>query len=217
MKNKVFRLFTIAMFLASLAVSPYAQSNYIPPADGWAKRTPEQAKFDTAKLKEAIDFAIASESRGPRSQELGQTQTFGMAPFGEIIGPTKDRGEPTGVIIRNGYLVAEWGEPSRVDMTHSVTKSFLSAVVGMAFDRKMIRSLQDKAIDYAAPIVRYEKGQRYDTAEKFGQSTLIDLFATDHNKKITWEQLLRQTSDWEGTLWGKPEWPTGPTAIRRHG
>jgi CubicO group peptidase (beta-lactamase class C family) len=95
-------------------------------------------------------------------------------------------------------------------MTHSVTKTFLSAVVGIAFDRKMIRSLQDKAIDYASPIVRYEPGQRFDTAEQFGRSTLIDLFATDHNKKITWEQLLRQTSDWEGTLWGKPDWADRP-------
>jgi hypothetical protein len=202
--------------LASLVLSffagqpTYTQGNYIPPAGSWERRVPEKAGIDPAKLKEAIDFAIASESKGPRNQELGLTQTFGLAPFGEIIGPTKDRGEPTGLIIRNGYLIAEWGEPFRVDMTHSVTKSFLSAAVGIAFDRKLIRSLQDKAIDYASPIVRYEPGQRFDAAEQFGRSTLIDLFATDHNKKITWEQLLRQTSDWEGTLWGKPDWADRP-------
>src|SRR5207244_11440359 len=117
------------------------------------------------KLKEAIDFAIASDARAPRSQELALTQTFGLAPFGEIIGPTKDRGEPTGIVIRGGYIVAEWGEPARVDMTHSVTKSFLSAIIGIAFDRKMIRSLQDKVVDYDAPMVPYQPGQRYDTGE----------------------------------------------------
>ena len=210
MKKLTYLVLVIALLVLLPRFSLYAQSNYVPPADGWAKRSPEQAKFDAAKLKEAIDFAIASESRGPRSQELGLTQSFGLAPFGEIIGPTKDRGEPTGLIIRNGYLIAEWGEPNRIDMTHSVTKSFLSAVVGMAFDRKMIRSLQDKAIDYAAPIVRYEPGQRFDTAEQFGKSTLLDPFATEHNRKITWEHLLRQTSDWEGTLWGKPDWADRP-------
>ena len=208
MDRFIARLFLIAslLFVSQL----YAQSSYVPTADSWAKRTPGQAKFDPVKLKEAIDFAIASESRSPRSQELGLTQTFGQAPFGEIIGPTQDRGAPTGVIIRNGYLIAEWGEPARVDMTHSVTKSFLSAVVGMAFDRKMIRSLQDKAVDYNSPIVRYEPGWRFDTAERFGQSTFMDLFATEHNKRITWDHLLRQTSDWEGTLWGKPEWADRP-------
>jgi CubicO group peptidase (beta-lactamase class C family) len=204
------RFFWIVVLLLNTVQMATAQSSYFPSAGGWERRSPEQVKMDAAKLKLAIDFAIASEAKGPRSQELGLTQTFGQAPFGELVGPTKDRGDATGVVIRNGYLVAEWGEPLRVDMTHSVTKSFLSAVVGIAFDRKMIRSLQDKAIDYSPPVVVYQPGQRFDAAERFGQSNLLDLFATEHNRKITWEQLLRQTSDWEGTLWGKPDWADRP-------
>lgn len=74
----------------------------------------------------------------------------------------------------------------------------------------MIRSLQDKAADYAAPIAVYRPGQKFDDAESFGTSPFIDPFATDHNRKITWEHLLRQTSDWEGTLWGKPDWADRP-------
>jgi CubicO group peptidase (beta-lactamase class C family) len=35
-------------------------------------------------------------------------------------------------------------------------------------------------------------------------------FASDHNRLITWNHLLRQTSDWEGTLWGKPDWADRP-------
>ena len=210
MNRILLRAVSAAILLASQILPLYAQSNYVPPAGSWQKRAAADVKIDAGKLKEAIDFAAVSEARGPRSQELGQTQTFGLAPFGEIIGPMKDRGAPTGVIIRNGYLIAEWGEPDRVDMAHSVTKSFLSAAVNIAFDRKMIRSLQDRAVDHTAPIVRYEPRQRYDTAEQFGRSTLLDLFATDHNKKITWEHLLRQTSDWEGTLWGKPDWADRP-------
>ena len=43
-----------------------------------------------------------------------------------------------------------------------------------------------------------------------------ELFDGPHNSKITWEHLLRQTSDWEGTLWGKPEWADRPNALTRN-
>jgi len=198
------------LLVCCLSFSVSTQSTYVPPAGNWEKRTPSQAKLDPAKLKEAIDFAITSEAKSPRSQQLGQTQTFGREPFGEIIGPMKDRGDATGIIIRNGYIVAEWGEPNRVDMIHSVTKSFLSTTVGLAFDRKLIKSLQDRAADYYSPILPYKPNDLSDDADRFGRSQFIDLFATDHNKKITWEHLLRQTSDWEGTLWNKPEWADRP-------
>lgn len=204
------RFATTLLLTCFVANAVSAQKTYFPPSGEWERRTPEQAKFDPAKLKEAIDFAIVSEAKAPRSQELALTQTFGQAPFGELIGPTKDRGDATGIVIRNGYLVAEWGEPLRVDMTHSVTKSFLSTVVGIAFDRKLIRGLQDKAVDYNAPVAAYQPGQRYDVGERFGTSSFLDLFTTDHNRQITWEHLLRQTSDWEGTLWGKPDWADRP-------
>ncbi|MGE3466117.1 MAG: serine hydrolase domain-containing protein [Pyrinomonadaceae bacterium] len=203
------KVIVFIVFVAAAQLT-YAQSNYVPSASNWERRTPVQAKMDAVKLKEAIDLAIASEASAPRSQELMLTQSFGRAPFGELVGPTKDRGDQTGVVIRGGYIVAEWGDPSRVDMTHSVAKSFLSAAVGMAFDRKLIRSLQDKASDYYAPVVVYRPGQRYDVGERFGQTSFLDLYATEHNRKITWEHFLRQTSDWEGTLWGKPDWADRP-------
>ena len=204
------RRLVVLFVIGAFAQITFAQRIYFPPTGQWDRRTPEQTKIDPVKLKEAVDFAIASEAKSARSQELGLTQTFGQAPFGELVGPTKDRGDGTGIVIRNGYIVAEWGDPLRVDMTHSVTKSFLASVVGLAFDRKLIRSLQDKVVDYDAPVVAYRPNQRYDDAEAFGKSKFIDLFATDHNRKITWEQMLRQTGDWEGTLWGKPDWADRP-------
>jgi CubicO group peptidase (beta-lactamase class C family) len=210
MRSAACRLLACTILTLAHLSNLAAQNTYFPAAGAWERKPPEQVKMDPAMLKEAIDFAIASESRAPRSQELMLTAAFGQAPFGELVGPTKDRGPATGVVIRNGYLVAEWGEPLRVDMTHSVTKSFLSALVGIAFDRKMIRSLQDKMIDYDAPILSYTPGMRFDNAERFGSPVLLDLFATENNKKITWETMLRQTSDWEGTLWGKPDWADRP-------
>jgi len=212
MKTKYFyRTLSFLILIAIVfAQFGFAQREYYPSAQNWERRTSEQAKLDSVKLKEAIDFAIASEAKAPRSQELALTQTFGLAPFGELVGPTKDRGDATGIVIRNGYIVAEWGDPLRVDMTHSVTKSFLSAVVGVAFDRKMIRSFQDRVVDYEAPIMPYQSGQRFDAGEKFGTPSFLSLFSSDQNQKITWDTMLRQTSDWEGTLWGKPDWADRP-------
>src|ERR1700676_847163 len=63
--------------------------------------------------------------------------------------------DPTGIIIHKGYIAAEWGDPLRVDMTHSVTKSLLSSVVGIAVERSMIRSVDDAVRDYVAPIQIY--------------------------------------------------------------
>src|SRR5437016_1359670 len=185
------------LLLVSLCVS--AQSVYYPDAL-WQHKTPAEAGINAALLKGAIDFAVASESRNPRDLTLNHYQTFGREPFGSAIGPIKDRGDQTGVVVHRGYIVAEWGQPSRVDMTHSVTKSRLSSVVGVAYDRGMIRSLDDPVKDYVAPI------QLYETSE------LVYLFETPHNRTITWNHLLRQTSDWEGTLWGKPDWADRPSA-----
>ena len=207
MLNQI-RFATLCLLLFSVNI--FAQKVYFPTADSWETRTPEQAKFDAVKLKEAIDFAVNNESKAPRNLELAHYQTFGREPYGEAVGAFKERGAMTGIVIRNGYVVAEWGDVNRVDMTFSVTKSFVSTVVGLAFDRKMIRSLQDKAADYSAPVLVYNPLEKNDNPELFGKSRFLELFDTPHNKQITWEHLLRQTSDWEGTLWGKPDWADRP-------
>jgi CubicO group peptidase (beta-lactamase class C family) len=61
-----------------------------------------------------------------------------------------------------------------------------------------------------APVLSYNPFDKFDNAERFGKSKFLALFETEHNRKITWENLLRQTSDWEGTLWGKPDWADRP-------
>jgi CubicO group peptidase (beta-lactamase class C family) len=96
-------------------------------------------------------------------------------------------------------------------MTHSVTKSFLSSVVGLAYDGGMIHSVDDIARDYMAPIQLYNPPPMSNRADRLGAPDLIDLFDTPHNRTITWNHLLRQTSDWEGVLWGKPDWADRPT------
>ena len=50
----------------------------------------------------------------------------------------------TGIILKGGYIVAEFGDTDREDMTFSVTKSYLATVAGLAFDDDLIR-VQSKA------------------------------------------------------------------------
>ena len=191
-----------------------AQSNkvkdYFPPAGQWQHRLPASQGFDSLKLQEAIRFARDNEAKGPRNMELSQAETFGKEPFGSGIGPFADRGDPTGIILYKGYIIAEWGEPSRVDMTHSVTKSFLSTVVGLAVDQGLIRSVMDTVAPYIPPIEVYNPAAPARTAEELGQPQLLYPFSSPHNRTITWDVLLRQTSDWEGVLWGKADWADRP-------
>jgi CubicO group peptidase (beta-lactamase class C family) len=184
--------------------------SYFPPAREWAHKRPADLGLDSAKLQAAVALARASESKNPRSMEANHYRTFGREPFGFGIGPFADRGEATGLIIYRGYVVAAWGEPHRPDMAHSVTKSFLSAVVGLAVDGGLVGSVHDTVAHYVPPIEPY--GQpAVRPAEEYGQPYLFQPFATAHNRRITWDHLLRQTSDWEGTLWGKPDWADRPS------
>ncbi|MEJ1241379.1 serine hydrolase [Chryseolinea sp. T2] len=182
------------------------------PGKEWTKKTPGETGVNATQLKTAIDFAIASESAAPKDLKLNHYRSFGREPFGDAVGPLKDRGEQTGIIIKNGYVIAEWGDPSRIDITNSVTKSFLATVVGLAHDRKLINSIDDQVYKYVPPILLYNPMPTGDKADAFDKkSDFIEPFNTPHNRTITWRQMLQQNSDWEGTLWGKPDWADRPS------
>ena len=180
-----------AVLLAFALLSGAAAQTYYPDRGDWQRRAPREAGLNAAALDEAVAFAVASETANPRDQALTQAQTFGKRePFAEIIGPMQERGAPSGVIVRRGYVVAEWGDTKRVDMTHSVSKTFLSTVVGIAWQKGVIRDVHERVHDSMPPGVT--------------------LFEPEHNRAITWDHLLRQTSDWQGALWGKPDWADRP-------
>ena len=202
-------LLALAPMWASAQSGTSSSTVYYPDAV-WQHKTPAEASINPALLKSAIDYAIAGETKAPRDLKLNHYQTFGREPFGYAIGPIKERGEPTGVIVHRGYIVAEWGEPLRVDMAHSVTKSFLSSVIGIAVDRGMIKSINDTVREYVPPIVVYSPVPAGNKSDSLATSDFLYLFETPHNRTITWDHMLRQTSDWEGTLWGKPDWADRP-------
>ena len=164
---------------------------YFPDRFDWQHKKPEEVGMDAARLDDAVKQAVASENPATKEMTLFLATTFGASePFDTPIGPVKDRGGASGIITRHGYIVAEWGDPKRVDMTFSVTKTFLTTVVGLAWQRGLIRDVNDYARDYMPPGV--------------------DLFEAPHNQTIKWDHLLRQTSDWQGTIWGKPDWADRP-------
>jgi CubicO group peptidase (beta-lactamase class C family) len=84
-------------------------------------------------------------------------------------------------------------------------------VIGLAVDRGLIRSVIDTVANYIPPIELYQPGQVSRPAEELGQQQLLFPFTSAHNRKLTWDVMLRQTSDWEGTLWGKPDWADRPS------
>lgn len=131
----------------------------------------------------AVTFAQQHESTMDR--DIGAALADGHfsepLPDGEIIGPVAPRGNPSGMIWHRGGLVTEWGPVDAPDMTFSVTKSYLSLVAGIAFDDGLI------ALDSPA------------------RDAVPELFDAPRNRDITWRHLLEQTSEWEGTLWGKAD------------
>jgi CubicO group peptidase (beta-lactamase class C family) len=84
--------------------------------------------------------------------------------------------------------VGEWGDLERVDMTFSVAKSYLSTVAGLALRDGLINDLQ-------RPVAQWVRDGH---------------FESEHNRQISWRQLLQQTSDWSGTLWDVPDWADRP-------
>ncbi len=202
----------LAIALGGLPIA--ASADYFPAQHRWQTRTPAEVGMNAARLEAAVDFAIASESTEPRDLGLRHELSFGREPHGEGVGPFRTRAPATGLIVRRGYLVAEWGDPSRVDMTYSVSKSFLSTTVGLAWAEGLIADVHDRVSDYMAPVTLPPgDGERNLHRDDYTHEPLT-LFEDEHNRKITWDHLLRQTSAWRGTLWGKPDWADRPADDR---
>ena len=174
-------------FCVNIAV---AQTNYYFPERNktWEQKLPKEVDVKAEKLLEAVSFAEKNEYLGSRDLRIAILKGFEREPFHQILGPTKKRGGPAGMILKNGYVIAKWGDTKRVDMTFSVTKSFLSTMAGLAEDNGLITNTNDRVIDYI-----------WDGT-----------FDGEHNSKITWEHLLQQNSAWSGELWGGKDWADRP-------
>ncbi|MGI9551760.1 MAG: serine hydrolase domain-containing protein [Aurantibacter sp.] len=185
MKN----LFLTTLFLISANFIAAQEVFYFPERNAdWEQKPPKDFKVDSELLKEAVTFAESNEYSGSRDLRMAILKGFEREPFHEILGPTKKRGGPAGMILKNGHVIAKWGDSKRVDMTFSVTKSFLSTVAGLARDRGLIVDMNDRV----------------------GSYIWDGTFDGAHNSKISWEHLLQQNSDWSGELWGGKDWADRP-------
>jgi len=172
--RKYFALPLIVAALASPLLSE-EHAGYFPPPGNWQKKSPGELGMDAAKLHEAIEYAQANGSNW--NFEKDQVRTFGA-----VLGPLPaQRAATNGVILRHGYIVAEFGDTKANDPVYSVAKSFLSTVCSLAVERGLIKDVND-------PVAKYIHDGGY---------------GSPHNAKITWKNHLQQTSEWEGTLWGK--------------
>lgn len=180
-RNLQLFVFVMSLTLASaIAATTQTMPYFPPPGEQWERRTAEQVGMDASKLEAAIEYAKQQKEPKSVAQVIAARQRQESHP--EIIGPVKERGEINGLVLRHGYIVAEFGDTARADMTFSASKSFLSAVAGLTFDRGMIRDVND-------PVGKYIKDGGFDSP---------------HNAQITWQHLLQQTSEWDGWLWEKP-------------
>ena len=138
-------LLTALLFTCSMAITTAQEDYYFPDRNAdWSQKPPKEYKINEKNLQKAIDFAGANEYSGSRDLRIATEKGFEREPFHKILGPTKKRGGPAGIILKNGYVVAKWGDTKRVDMTFSVTKSFLSTMAGLAEDQGLVADIQDK-------------------------------------------------------------------------
>ena len=165
----------LAAMLAPRLAAETKHATYFPAAGAWQHKAAAEVAMDARKLKEAVSWAEAHGSMWDFQKDQVRT-------FGKVLGALPaHRAATNGVILRHGYIVAEFGDTTTNDPVYSVAKSFLSTTASIAVAKGLIRSVDDRVADYV-----HDGG--YDSP---------------HNAKITWKNHLEQESEWEGELWGK--------------
>jgi CubicO group peptidase (beta-lactamase class C family) len=171
---------SLALFFTALAI-PSAQipnyPAYYPPPGQWAKKIPAAVGMDPVRLAAAIEFMKTHETSSP-ARDFSDQEIVNGKLLASI--PT-ERAATNGLVIRHGYVVAEFGDTQRPDPTYSVAKSMLATVAGIALDRGLIPSLDQ-------PVGNVVKDGGYESAQ---------------NSRVTWRHHLQQESEWEGEMWGK--------------
>ena len=179
---------TLTTFLAFIFLQISVSGQQVFPTNKWERKDPMSFGINTEKINQIIDSTAVFEYIGPKDLSQAILKGFEREPYHQILGPVKERGGPAGMIIKDGYVIAEWGDTKRVDMSFSVTKSYLSTMAGLALDEGLIENLQD-------PVKNYVWDGSFDGR---------------HNGKINWDHLLTQSSDWSGQLWGGYDWNDRP-------
>lgn len=116
-----FIVFCICIFTFSMGYSAFAQPKERDywPTNGWKTSFPELQGLDSDKLSEAVQFI---------NDRLPDVYSF--------------------LVVKNGYIVFEdyykIGRPDHIAVVHSVTKSVMSALIGIALEQKYIQGIDQK-------------------------------------------------------------------------
>ena len=115
--------FSLFAFVTENAVGEQFKEREYWPTKGWKTSIPEKQGMDSAKLLMADEFI---QNRLPDAFSL--------------------------LVVKNGYLVFEkyysWGSREKYAEVHSVTKSFTSALIGIALDKGYLNSVDQKLIEF---------------------------------------------------------------------
>jgi CubicO group peptidase (beta-lactamase class C family) len=136
------------------------------------------------KLAQAVQYSIDHETPWTRKiDDKWGIHQEDPPPWNRLLGPLHDRGPVSGTILLDGKTVTSWGEPDRADVTFSIAKTYLALLAGVAHDRGLLPDVQE-------PVGARVHGIGFDTGR---------------NAQVTWENLLQQTSEWEGEVFGVPD------------
>ncbi len=136
------------------------------------------------KLEEAVQFAVDHETPWTRKiDDKWGIHHEDPPPWNRLLGPVHDRGPVSGTIVLNGKTLTSWGEPQRPDVTFSIAKTYLALLAGVAHDRGLLSDVNE-------PVGAKVRGIGFDAGR---------------NAQVTWQHLLQQTSEWEGTCFGVPD------------
>ncbi|MFC1492318.1 serine hydrolase domain-containing protein [candidate division KSB1 bacterium] len=123
----------IAILPGVILLSSIALSQEIYPVNGWQISTPEEQGLDPSPLDE-LKKLIVIERKFPNVHSV--------------------------LIVRNGYLVSEdyFGgfNKDRLHMLQSVSKSFTSAIMGIAIEKGIIKGVDEKILDFFPDIKEIE-------------------------------------------------------------
>ncbi len=115
--------FSLFAFVTENALGEQPKDREYWPTTGWKTSIPEKQGMDSAKLLIADEFI---QNRLPDAFSL--------------------------LVVKNGYLVFEkyysWGSREKYAEVHSVTKSFTSALIGIALDKGYLNSVDQKLVDF---------------------------------------------------------------------
>jgi hypothetical protein len=131
MKTRAALLILALVALAPHVVLTQKAAVYYPERFDWQHRKPDDVGMDAARVDEAVKLAIENESTTPKDQALMAAESFGRTePFDTPIGPMKTRAGANGVIVRHGYIVAEWGDTKSVDRPRMAVSERFAAFAG---------------------------------------------------------------------------------------